>query len=83
MDGEDGFITSLYRRESRRPQQGSLARSIEEEDDVRLVMVMVKSSSNAKKMVKGGLRRIAQSGRGRARVVLSRDRDTWERDSPH
>ena len=24
MDGEDGFITSLYRRESRRPQQGSL-----------------------------------------------------------
>ena len=28
MDGEDGFITSLYRRESRRPQQGSLGHII-------------------------------------------------------
>ena len=29
MDGEDGFITSLYRRESRRPQQGSLGHIIQ------------------------------------------------------
>ena len=30
-------------------------------------------------MVKGGLRRVAQARRGRVRVVLSRDRDTWRR----
>ena len=29
MDGEDGFITSLYRQESRRPQQGSLGHIIQ------------------------------------------------------
>jgi prolyl 4-hydroxylase len=55
------------------------AHAMEDEDDVRLVMVMVNSVSDAKKMAKGGLRRVAQARRGRVRVVLSRDRDTWRR----
>ena len=52
-------------------------RALSQEEDVPLIMVMVKSVSDAKSIVKSGLRKVAHAHRGEARVVLCKDRDTW------
>ena len=50
-------------------------------EDMDLIVVMVSNTKQAKQLVKNGLRRLAQSRRGTARILLSRDPKVWQRYS--
>ena len=49
------------------------------DENVDLILIMVKSMKSAKHLVKDGLRRIAHSRKGSVRIVFSRDPQMWRR----
>jgi prolyl 4-hydroxylase len=49
------------------------------EENMDLIIVMVKNSKQAKKLVKGGLRRLAQKRRGTVRILLCKDTNMFQR----